>query len=158
MQHHSLTQTLRSGCAIIQQLVIYAMTSLYFQESLFLQSILLAQQQALQNQRWWAQLFFDSLMIMVTSIRSRWPTWITCPSLQSTYSQLESSANNLQGRCHWPKNIYVAIQPSDRARGARILFRYSVMSQLVTLECSWNKCCFAKLCFLWIGCMWFYGK
>ncbi len=85
-----------SGCAITLQLVIYAMTSWSFQEIMFLQFILFAQQQKLQNQDWWEQLFFISLTIMVTSIHSCWPTWITCPSLQSIYFQQKFLANSLQ--------------------------------------------------------------
>ncbi len=37
-----------------------------------------------------------SLTIMVPSIHSRWPTWITCQSLQSIYSQQEFLANSFQ--------------------------------------------------------------
>ncbi len=91
-----LTWIPHSGCAITLQLFIYAMTSPYFQESLFLQFILSAQQQSLPNQCWWELLYFSLLMMMVTSIHSRWPMWIICPSLLSIYFQWEFSENSLQ--------------------------------------------------------------
>jgi hypothetical protein len=37
-------------------------------------------------------------MIMVSSIHSLWPTWITCQSLQSIYSQWEFSANSYKAQ------------------------------------------------------------
>ena len=130
MPHHSLTLTLHFGCATIQRLVIYAMTSLYFQESLFLRCILLVQQQELQNQRWWAPLSFDLPMTKVSSILSRWPTWIICPSLQSTYSQQEFSANNLR------MNMVLIDKGQEFHQSSIITLYFGIMGNLPRL--SWH--------------------
>jgi len=92
MQHHSLTQTLRSGCAIIQRLVIYAMTSLYFQESLYPSIYIVGAATGTSEPT-----LMGTVVLRLTDNNGNKHTFTTtCPSLQSIYSQQEFSANNLR--------------------------------------------------------------